>query len=112
MGFEVGKRAWQRPTEQVHARFAEQKTGFDGFVEGAMLQVQTYVAEKPAQASVFKNAGHAERILNAKNPRSAAAHILHENAHFIPDHIVDDERHQIAFLVALAYELDKPQYDQ
>ncbi len=58
----------------------------------------------------FISQGHVELITAAKNKLNAASYIVRNDPHFIPDTV--PEGHEAAFIVALAAELSKPEYNQ
>ena len=114
MGFQPGKRAWQRPTETGLVRGQENSLNLSDLVDRYAVQAKNYAEQNPKQAKVFMNQGfHTQitQITEAEKQISAAKALVRNEPHFIPD-TIEDVDHQAAYVVALARELNKPEYNQ
>ena len=111
MGIHEGLRAWRRDAEAGVIKGQENELNFQDLVEKSRMQAQNYIKTNPNLVSVFISTGHRDLILESKNQLSAAKSIARSEAHLIPD-TIEDLDHQAAFLIALAEELNKPEYHQ
>ena len=111
MGFHERPGIWNKRTENEIGGAQERDMNISDIIERSRVQAENFAVENANHASVFISAGHRDEILESENQLSAARKIARENPHFVPD-LIEGEDQQAAFLIALAEELDKPQYNQ
>jgi hypothetical protein len=112
MGLHDRPGTWKRHTEEGVIRNDLESKTFTDLVRSSRIQAERYAQtkENAMHVKTFISA-HRDYILNANNPISAAKEIARNEPHFIPE-TIEDLNSQAAYLVALAMELNKPQYNQ
>ena len=112
MGLHDRPGTWKRRAEEGVIRNDLESKTFSALVRGSRLQAERYAQakENAMHVKTFISA-HRDFILNANDQLDAAKYVARNEPHFIPDTIEDLES-QAAYLVALAEELQKPQYNQ
>ena len=89
----------------------EQAVQAERFAKGEDLGRDKVAQQKRAMLmKAFISQGHVELVTNARDRLNAASFIVRNDPHFIPDSILPEA--QAAFIVALAEELSKPEYNQ
>lgn len=101
--------SWNKSAEVPMARIDEQTAG----LHERMVGVQTYVNELLANDKVVSSLIHQDFVGLINNNVTAAEKFARENQYLIPSDVrVDGMEYQIAFIMKLAEELAKPEYNQ
>lgn len=111
MGKFEGMRIWKTGAESAVVSGQERNMNISDFVEKSRVQATNYAKMHEKQVSAFIGAGHRDTVLNAVDRLSAAKMIVRNEPYIIPD-TIDGLDHQAAFIIALAEELQKPEYNQ
>lgn len=111
MGFRPNIKTWQTGAERAVAGAQERDMNISDLVEKSRVQAENFAKHHTPQTTAFIGAGLREQVLEANNQLNAAKAVCRDNPHFIPD-TIESLDHQAAFIIALAEELQKPQYNQ
>lgn len=104
-------RPWRRPEESAVIRAEERDMTTDDLIEKSRKQAENFARTHEELITAFISAGFREQITQANDPMKFGRYIARNEPHYVPD-TIDDLDHQGAFLVALAQELQKPEYNQ
>lgn len=110
MGIHEGMRVWRKGAEDTITRAETGQEEISFLVTKYHTQAKNFVEQNPNDATAFKRQ-FVEFILRARNREEAAKTVVRDEPHFIPD-TIEGINHQAAFLIALATELNKAEYNQ
>lgn len=112
MGFENNK-AWQRNQENTVIRAESNELNISDLIERSRVQAErnAKAKENAMHIKTFINSGLRDSILGAKNRLGAARDAIKNSPFLIPE-IIDDIDEQTAYIIALAEETNKPEYNQ
>lgn len=101
---------WNRSAEIGMTHSDERTTGIEEKMGGMQIYVNDFVSEKTAFVSSLVKQ---EFSANINGSRSAAELFARENNFLIPKEVKElGKDHEIAFVLKLAEELEKPEYNQ
>lgn len=112
MGFENNK-AWQRNQENAVIRAESNELNVSDLIERSRVQAErnAQAKENAMHIKTFINSGQRDSVLESKNQMSAAKAVIKSSSFLVPE-IIDDTDEQAAYLIALAEETSKPEYNQ